>query len=100
MCKDWACEATLWTEWYTLGTLVAMTECRVISIHRVPFTMVIQEDYITKLCTQHRAPNKRFLHVFGFLFGAREVFHWISIGISSKSCTVYLEVWSSDLDQV
>jgi len=42
--QDWACEGALWTEWYTLGEVVAETECKIINIQAAPFTEVIKDE--------------------------------------------------------
>jgi len=52
--QDWVCEAALWTEWQTLGTLMAMTQCKMICLHGERFTDVMQENLVVwKLCSEY-----------------------------------------------
>jgi hypothetical protein len=52
--RDWVGEASLWTEWHTLGRLQAISECKMICIDAEPFAAVMHGDLsVWQLCSHY-----------------------------------------------
>jgi hypothetical protein len=43
---SWACEAALWTDWYTLGALMAVSESKIVKIDHKAFGDVLANDCV------------------------------------------------------